>query len=466
MLIEKLFGWMKLDNEQNIEEYSNINSVVSDTDGIKSIQSETEIIEAPSYSIDTSVQNINRNKFSNEDTLQAEIPPKRTIIEKMLEEENLHKATITEDIIEEMLEEENLHKETIIEDILEKESFHEKPIIEGMSEEGNIHEEIVKEELTEEKAIQKEIVKDKDIPDVIDEQLSYLSERKIILGVHIQFIDIAREVVQEHCIKTIPLMREFHLQKTSLNEILKQLREANIIGQYNQILMTSQELEKFLDIYEPTLFNCQHTIFDREIFLCMGEIIFDKGVDDVYDSMDEDEVLDYLTIMEKLNIIAYNSETNEYDIISSKEDFLSICECIPRSFSNEEYKVQEQDYQGKDFDNMTGLEFERYCGYILQKNSFSEIKITQASGDHGIDILAEKGGIKYAFQCKCYSNNVGNEAVQQAHTGKCLYHMDIAVVITNRHFTQQAQEEAKQLGVKLWDRDKLEELIKNSTNIQ
>lgn len=198
----------------------------------------------------------------------------------------------------------------------------------------------------------------------------------------------------------------------------------------------------------------------------MGEIIFDKGVDNVYDSMDEDEVLDYLTVMEKLNIIAYNPETNEYDIISSREDFLSICECIPRSFSSEEYKVQEQDYQGNDFDNMTGLEFERYCGYILQKNSFSEIKITQASGDHGIDILAEKGGIKYAFQCKCYSNNVGNEAVQQAHTGKCLYHMDIAVVITNRHFTQQAQEDAKQLGVKLWDRDKLEELIKNSTNIQ
>ena len=226
--------------------------------------------------------------------------------------------------------------------------------------------------------------------------------------------------------------------------------------------MTSQELEKFLDIYEPTLFNCQHTIFDKEIFLCIGEIIFDNGVDSVYDSMDEDEVLDYLTIMEKLNIIAYNSETNEYDIISSKEDFLNICECIPRSFSNEEYNAQEQDYQGKDFDNMTGLEFERYCGYILQQNSFSEIKITQASSDHGIDILAEKAGINYAFQCKCYSDNVGNDAVQQAHTGKSLYHMDIAVVITNRYFTQQAQDEAKQLGVKLWDRDKLLELVNNA----
>lgn len=40
--------------------------------------------------------------------------------------------------------------------------------------------------------------------------------------------------------------------------------------------------------------------------------------------------------------------------------------------------------------------------------------------------------------------------------------MDIAVVITNRYFTQQAQEEAKQLGVKLWDRNKLIKLVNNA----
>lgn len=437
MLIEKLFGWMKLDNEQNNEEYSDINSIVSDTDGIKRIQSEAKITEASSYLIDTPVQNINENKVSNEDTFQEDVPQEEIAQEKALQKENIQAEILQEGASKEKL--------------LEKTSLQEE----------SVKEEIPEKELSEEKAIQDEIAKDNDIQAKVDE-LPYVSKRKIILGVHIQFIDVAREIVQEHCIKTIPLMREFHIQKSSLDEILEQLHAANIIGQYNQILMTSQELEKFLDIYEPTLFNCQHTIFDKEIFLCIGEIIFDNGVDSVYDSMDEDEVLDYLTIMEKLNIIAYNSETNEYDIISSKEDFLNICECIPRSFSNEEYNAQEQDYQGKDFDNMTGLEFERYCGYILQQNSFSEIKITQASSDHGIDILAEKAGINYAFQCKCYSDNVGNDAVQQAHTGKSLYHMDIAVVITNRYFTQQAQDEAKQLGVKLWDRDKLLELVNNA----
>lgn len=90
------------------------------------------------------------------------------------------------------------------------------------------------------------------------------------------------------------------------------------------------------------------------------------------------------------------------------------------------------------------------------------MEVTKGSGDHGIDILAEKDGIAYAIQCKCYSSNIGNAAVQQAHTGKSIYHKDIAVVITNRYFTQQAIEEAAALGVKLWDRDKLNELIKKA----
>ncbi len=119
-----------------------------------------------------------------------------------------------------------------------------------------------------------------------------------------------------------------------------------------------------------------------------------------------------------------------------------------------------------DFDNMEGHDFEYFCADILRKNGFNNVEVTQGSGDHGIDILAEKDDITYAIQCKCYSSNIGNAAVQQAHTGKSLYHRDVAVVMTNQYFTQQAQEEAVSLGVKLWDRDKLNEFIdKSNINI-
>ena len=110
-------------------------------------------------------------------------------------------------------------------------------------------------------------------------------------------------------------------------------------------------------------------------------------------------------------------------------------------------------------DSMDGHDFEYFCADILEKNGFINVEVTRGSGDHGIDILAEKDDITYAIQCKCYSDNVGNAAVQQAHTGKSLYHKDIAVVMTNQYFTPQAIAEAKALGVKLWDRDKLNEMI-------
>lgn len=120
------------------------------------------------------------------------------------------------------------------------------------------------------------------------------------------------------------------------------------------------------------------------------------------------------------------------------------------------------------YDDMNGYQFEQFCANILRKNGFENIELTQGSGDHGIDILAEKDDITYAIQCKCYSSNIGNTAVQQAHTGKSLYHKDIAVVITNRYFTTQAIEEAGALGVKLWDRDFLDKQIcpKQETDIK
>ena len=116
-----------------------------------------------------------------------------------------------------------------------------------------------------------------------------------------------------------------------------------------------------------------------------------------------------------------------------------------------------------DYDNMNGHEFEYFCAKILKNNGFINVEVTRGSGDHGIDILAEKDTIEYAIQCKCYSSNIGNSAIQQANAGKIIYKKDIAVVLTNQYFTPQAKEEAKILGVKLWDRDKLNKLIENST---
>ena len=50
--------------------------------------------------------------------------------------------------------------------------------------------------------------------------------------------------------------------------------------------------------------------------------------------------------------------------------------------------------------NMDGHEFEYFCADLLRKNGFSNVIVTPASNDYGVDITAIKDGKRYAIQCK------------------------------------------------------------------
>ena len=113
------------------------------------------------------------------------------------------------------------------------------------------------------------------------------------------------------------------------------------------------------------------------------------------------------------------------------------------------------------FDNLDGLAFENWCATLLRNNGFVNVEVTKSSGDQGVDVLAEKGEIKYAIQCKCYSSDLGNSPVQEVHAGKSMYNCHVGVVMTNRHFTSGAKELAKATGVLLWDREKLLQMMSN-----
>lgn len=104
-------------------------------------------------------------------------------------------------------------------------------------------------------------------------------------------------------------------------------------------------------------------------------------------------------------------------------------------------------------DLMEGLDFEYWCADLLTKMGYTNVEVTRGSGDQGVDVLAQKDGIKYAIQCKCYSSNLGNTPVQEINTGKVIYHCHVGVVMTNRYFTEGAKEAAEATGVLLWDRD-------------
>lgn len=104
-------------------------------------------------------------------------------------------------------------------------------------------------------------------------------------------------------------------------------------------------------------------------------------------------------------------------------------------------------------DLMEGHDFEYWCANVLKDMLYTNVEVTPGSGDQGVDILAEKNGIKYAIQCKRYSSDLGNAPVQEVHAGKYLYHCHIGAVITNRYFTKGAKELAEATGILLWDRE-------------
>lgn len=116
-------------------------------------------------------------------------------------------------------------------------------------------------------------------------------------------------------------------------------------------------------------------------------------------------------------------------------------------------------YGNLDIDLMEGHEFEFYCADLLRKRGFQEVEVTKGSGDYGIDILAEKEGITYAIQCKCYGAPVGVKAIQEAYAGRDYYDRMVGAVLTNQYFTQPAVEAAKKLKILLWDRGYLESMM-------
>lgn len=113
---------------------------------------------------------------------------------------------------------------------------------------------------------------------------------------------------------------------------------------------------------------------------------------------------------------------------------------------------------GKEFDLLDGHEFEYYCADLLRKRGFQEVEVTKGSGDYGIDILAERDGVTYAIQCKCYGDSVGVKAVQEAYAGRDYYDCMVGAVLTNQYFTGPAVEAAKKLKILLWDRGYLESM--------
>ena len=112
-----------------------------------------------------------------------------------------------------------------------------------------------------------------------------------------------------------------------------------------------------------------------------------------------------------------------------------------------------------DLDVLGGIEFENFLQHLFKKMGY-QCEVTKGSGDHGADLLIKRMGKLTVVQAKRHVGKVSNSAIQEAAAAVKPYNADNAMVITTNYFTKGAAFLADSNNVKLIDRNKLEEWLK------
>lgn len=258
------------------------------------------------------------------------------------------------------------------------------------------------------------------------------------------------------------------LKKDSYNKLVK------IIGKYLTIDSTihSSIVWSLVKKYAIEYFAKN---WDKEYGKYFSKVS-DKSIDEliyIYCKIDEINVKATNTV----GIFTYYLMYNNKFINCDNHDFLKCNAALIKYILKECEKIELEQFKNKlintnrqkiiysidDVDLMTGIEFENFINKLFMKMGYS-VELTKASGDQGIDVIAEKDGEKIGIQAKCYSSSVSNSSVQEVVAGKNFYKCDRAIVITNNYFTKSAIELAKANNVILWNREMLKVKIEEVFN--
>ena len=240
--------------------------------------------------------------------------------------------------------------------------------------------------------------------------------------------------------------------------------------QYDMMINTLQSIARYNNIEQFIDFNPELLIESKEkdfqwklrntIERQKNNAI--KNIQGLYKNSKEHQVKEYEEFCNSMRLFEnrFSDETKEFAIKSANEISQKIDRSLARQalFSNYGENTPNACLIDE-IDRMNGLEFESLCADLLCQNGFVNVSLTPGSGDQGVDVLAEKDGIRYAIQCKCYSKDLGNTPIQEVHTGKDFYGCHVGVVMTNRYFTPGAIEAAKRTNTLLWDRNAILEMM-------
>jgi hypothetical protein len=122
------------------------------------------------------------------------------------------------------------------------------------------------------------------------------------------------------------------------------------------------------------------------------------------------------------------------------EFVLKVLKEIEIEFAKAGFEPESAPMKGHDFEHWVARELTRF-GW--------KARATVGTGDQGIDVVAEKYGIRVGIQCKRYASSVGNKSVQEAISGKQYHGLDVAAVLATSSFTRAAKQLAASADVVL-----------------
>lgn len=91
---------------------------------------------------------------------------------------------------------------------------------------------------------------------------------------------------------------------------------------------------------------------------------------------------------------------------------------------------------------MDGIEFEHWVADLFRKAGF-QVEVTQASGDHGVDLWASLEGRRVAVQCKRWDGTVGEPVLRDLYGTMMGSSAHCGCLITTGSFTTQAHQFAE-----------------------
>jgi Holliday junction resolvasome RuvABC ATP-dependent DNA helicase subunit len=107
--------------------------------------------------------------------------------------------------------------------------------------------------------------------------------------------------------------------------------------------------------------------------------------------------------------------------------------------------------------SMSGIEFEEWVASLFRRLGYA-VTGTKRSGDHGIDLIVQRGTSKTAVQCKRYSDSIGEPVLRDFVGALINIGFTHGIFITTSRFSNQATIFAAQHRITLLDIDKLLQL--------